>query len=152
MQVLAGTVLGHVRSVPAPGTGTFSAPHIFFQIRPSGAGAPLIDPKPILDGWVALENASVFRVHGRIRGLLNAREASKGRQQRARQRSQAGSAFRALRSPSFSPTLSPNQWIGLIARLGQIPYPNVAGGTSAAAIPDQPGASGANERPAGGNG
>jgi hypothetical protein len=27
-------------------------------------GAPLIDPKPILDGWVALENSSIFRAKG----------------------------------------------------------------------------------------
>ena len=27
-------------------------------------GAPLIDPKPILDGWVALENTSIFRAKG----------------------------------------------------------------------------------------
>ena len=35
-----------------------------FQIRPTGARAPLIDPKPILDGWVQLENSSVFRAKG----------------------------------------------------------------------------------------
>ncbi len=27
-------------------------------------GAPLIDPKPILDGWVALEDTSIFRARG----------------------------------------------------------------------------------------
>jgi hypothetical protein len=37
---------------------------MFFQIRPAGVGAPLIDPKPILDGWVQLENTSVFRAKG----------------------------------------------------------------------------------------
>jgi hypothetical protein len=37
---------------------------VLFQIRPGGAGAPLIDPKPILDGWVALENSSIFRAKG----------------------------------------------------------------------------------------
>ena len=37
---------------------------MLFQIRPAGAGAPLIDPKPILDGWVALENSSIFRAKG----------------------------------------------------------------------------------------
>jgi len=57
VQVLAGTVLGHV----GPGT---SEPHMLFQIRPAGAGAPLIDPKPILDGWVQLENTSIFRAKG----------------------------------------------------------------------------------------
>jgi hypothetical protein len=37
---------------------------MLFQIRPAGAGAPLIDPKPILDGWVRLEETSVFRAKG----------------------------------------------------------------------------------------
>ncbi|MGH2903997.1 MAG: hypothetical protein ACRDK7_10500, partial [Solirubrobacteraceae bacterium] len=72
VQVLAGTVLGHVGSgtsatgstataTGAPGAGE---PHMLFQIRPAGVGAPLIDPKPILDGWVQLENTSVFRAKG----------------------------------------------------------------------------------------
>ncbi|HME01991.1 MAG TPA: lytic murein transglycosylase [Solirubrobacteraceae bacterium] len=61
VQVIAGTVLGHVGedvSVTADG------PHMLFQIRPSGPQAPLIDPKPILDGWVALEDTSIFRARG----------------------------------------------------------------------------------------
>lgn len=65
VQVLVGTVLGHVGaadgSAAAAGGGQ---PHMFFQIRPAGAGAPLIDPKPVLDGWVALENTSIFRAKG----------------------------------------------------------------------------------------
>ena len=56
VQVIAGTVLGHL--------GNSSASHVFFQIRPAGAGAPEIDPKPVLDGWVALENSSVFHARG----------------------------------------------------------------------------------------
>jgi hypothetical protein len=96
VQVLAGTVLGHLGSaaggpgvVPAApaapagaGAGASAATgapttagtpalgvaqpeaHMLFQIRPAGAGAPLIDPKPILDGWVELENTSLFRAHG----------------------------------------------------------------------------------------
>ncbi|HXD54339.1 MAG TPA: lytic murein transglycosylase [Solirubrobacteraceae bacterium] len=60
VQVIAGTVLGHV----GPATATGEAPHIIFQIRPAGPGAPLIDPKPILDGWVSLENSSVFHAKG----------------------------------------------------------------------------------------
>jgi Transglycosylase SLT domain len=63
-QVLAGTVLGHVGAVSAAGTPAEAQPHMFFQIRPAGAGAPLIDPKPILDGWVALENTAIFRAKG----------------------------------------------------------------------------------------
>jgi hypothetical protein len=59
VQVIAGTVLGHVG--PAAGS---EEPHIVFQIRPAGPDAPLIDPKPVLDGWVALENSSVFHAKG----------------------------------------------------------------------------------------
>jgi murein DD-endopeptidase MepM/ murein hydrolase activator NlpD len=62
-QVIAGTVLGHVGGVEG-GDGESSEPHVFFQIRPAGVGAPLIDPKPILDGWVQLENSSIFRAKG----------------------------------------------------------------------------------------
>jgi hypothetical protein len=29
---------------------------MLFQIQPPGPETALIDPKPILDGWVALEN------------------------------------------------------------------------------------------------
>jgi hypothetical protein len=77
VQVLAGTVLGHLgaagegeaTSAPAPASGQPALagepePHMLFQIRPAGAGAPLIDPKPILDGWVRLEETSVFRAKG----------------------------------------------------------------------------------------
>jgi hypothetical protein len=64
--VIAGTVLGHVgagidRARAAAANG--GEPHMLFQIRPAGVGAPLIDPKPILDGWVALENSSIFRAN-----------------------------------------------------------------------------------------
>ena len=61
--VIAGTVLGHVaRHAVGPGSPG-AQPHMLFQIRPAGAGAPLIDPKPILDGWVQLENSSIFRAN-----------------------------------------------------------------------------------------
>ncbi len=63
-QVIAGTVLGHVAAVASTATIAADQPHIFFQIRPAGVGAPLIDPKPVLDGWVALENTSIFRAKG----------------------------------------------------------------------------------------
>lgn len=63
VQVIAGTVLGHVGEAPASPAQP-AAPHIVFQIRPAGLDAPLIDPKPILDGWVALENSSVFHAKG----------------------------------------------------------------------------------------
>jgi murein DD-endopeptidase MepM/ murein hydrolase activator NlpD len=77
VQVIAGTVLGHLGggvdgSGDAPPAGAYpaghgqasEAPHILFQIRPAGVGAPLIDPKPVLDGWVALEDTSIFRAKG----------------------------------------------------------------------------------------
>jgi hypothetical protein len=70
VQVLAGTVLGHVgpgssvAGSSTSGPGTDAEPHLLFQIRPAGVGAPLIDPKPILDGWVQLENTSIFRAKG----------------------------------------------------------------------------------------
>ncbi len=54
-RVIAGTVLGHV--------GAGVAPHLVFQIHP--AGAPLIDPKPILDGWVKLQSSSAVKAKGR---------------------------------------------------------------------------------------
>jgi hypothetical protein len=60
VQVIAGTVLGHLGASAEAG----QTPHMLFQIRPAGAGAPLIDPKPILDGWVALEDTSIFRAKG----------------------------------------------------------------------------------------
>jgi Transglycosylase SLT domain len=61
VQVIAGTVLGHVGPATGSGSAASGEPSMIFQIRPAGAGAPLIDPKPILDGWVQLENSSVFR-------------------------------------------------------------------------------------------
>jgi Transglycosylase SLT domain len=62
--VIAGTVLGHVAGGQGAGPGSPAhQPHMLFQIRPAGAGAPLIDPKPILDGWVQLENSSIFRAN-----------------------------------------------------------------------------------------
>jgi hypothetical protein len=73
VQVIAGTVLGHVGAEPGepsvPGTNApdgvqLGGAHMFFQIKPAGIGAPPIDPKPILDGWVALENTSIFRAKG----------------------------------------------------------------------------------------
>ena len=70
VQVIAGTVLGHVgaeagsSTASAPGAEAADTPHIVFQIRPAGVDAPLIDPKPILDGWVALEDTSIFRAKG----------------------------------------------------------------------------------------
>jgi hypothetical protein len=70
VHVLAGTVLGHLGAgssgagAPASAAGSSEAgavappagPHMLFQILPPGTATALIDPKPVLDGWVALEN------------------------------------------------------------------------------------------------
>lgn len=58
VQVIAGTVLGHL----ATDVGSVAQPHMLFQIKPAGPGAPLIDPKPVLDGWVKLQSSSAIRV------------------------------------------------------------------------------------------
>jgi hypothetical protein len=54
---------------------------------------------------------------------------------------------------AFGSALTPNEWIKLIARLGEIPDPTVSSGPSAAAIPDQAGASvpGSGSAPGGGS-
>ncbi|MGO9821394.1 MAG: lytic murein transglycosylase [Solirubrobacteraceae bacterium] len=57
--VVAGTILGRIG---APSQGMAS--HLYFQIRPAGKNAPLIDPKPILDGWKLLEATAVYRARG----------------------------------------------------------------------------------------
>ncbi|MEA2297346.1 MAG: hypothetical protein QOF77_282, partial [Solirubrobacteraceae bacterium] len=54
--VIAGAILGRIGV-----TAAYQAPHLGFQIRPAGKGAPLIDPKPILDGWKLLETTAVYR-------------------------------------------------------------------------------------------
>jgi hypothetical protein len=57
-KVIAGTVLGRI------GKTTKLAPHLHFEIRPAGRGAPKIDPKPILDGWKLLEATAIYRAAG----------------------------------------------------------------------------------------
>jgi hypothetical protein len=57
--VVAGTILGRIGG-PSQGV----SPHLYFQIRPAGEHAPLIDPKPILDGWKLLEASAVYRAAG----------------------------------------------------------------------------------------
>ena len=39
-------------------------PHVRFEIRPAGRGAPRVDPKPILDGWKLLESTAIYRAQG----------------------------------------------------------------------------------------
>jgi hypothetical protein len=59
-KVIAGTILGRIGR-----TSPTLAPHLFFQIRPAGKNAPLIDPKPILDGWKLLESTAIYRAAGK---------------------------------------------------------------------------------------
>jgi len=55
-RVIAGTILGHLAKREKG-----QAPHLLFEIKPAGRGAPRIDPKPILDGWKLLESTAVYR-------------------------------------------------------------------------------------------
>jgi hypothetical protein len=57
--VRGGAVVGRIGATVAG-----SAPHLRFSIRPSGRGAPTIDPKPILDGWQLLEATQIYRANG----------------------------------------------------------------------------------------
>jgi hypothetical protein len=59
-RLIGGTIIGHLGArTPA------SAPYLLFEIRPAGAGAPRIDPKPILDGWKLLESTAIYRAKGK---------------------------------------------------------------------------------------
>ncbi|HEX6027346.1 MAG TPA: lytic murein transglycosylase [Solirubrobacter sp.] len=59
-RILGGTTLGRIGKVSKT-----KAPHLLFEIRPAGRGAPRIDPKPILDGWKLLESTEVYRAKGK---------------------------------------------------------------------------------------
>ena len=53
--VVAGTILGRIGRV-----SPHVKPHVLFQIRPAGKGAPLIDPYPVINGWKLLEATSIY--------------------------------------------------------------------------------------------
>jgi hypothetical protein len=59
-KVIAGTILGRIGR-----TDQKMAPHMLFEVRPAGRGAPRIDPKPILDGWKLLESTAIYRAAGK---------------------------------------------------------------------------------------
>jgi hypothetical protein len=59
-RVIGGTILGRLGIETEKG-----APHLKFEIRPAGQGAPRIDPKPILDGWKLLESTAIYRAKGK---------------------------------------------------------------------------------------
>jgi hypothetical protein len=58
-RVIGGTIIGRVGRAQGG-----KAPHLDFSIRPAGRGAPLIDPKPVLDGWKLLEATAIYRANG----------------------------------------------------------------------------------------
>jgi peptidase M23-like protein len=59
-RLIGGTIIGRL------GKGTEKlAPHLRFEVRPAGQGAPRIDPKPILDGWKLLESTAIYRAKGK---------------------------------------------------------------------------------------
>ena len=59
-RVIGGTILGRIGRLRDG-----RSPRVTFAIRPAGRGAPLIDPKPILDGWKLLEATAIYRAEGR---------------------------------------------------------------------------------------
>jgi hypothetical protein len=59
-RVVAGTILGRIGRVSLK-----KAPHVLFELRPAGRGAPRVDPKPILDGWKLLESTAIYRAKGK---------------------------------------------------------------------------------------
>ncbi len=137
---------------------------MIFQIRPSGVGAPLIDPKPILDSWVRLESSLAFRATGKHRFPAAGSPVSgvaPGTEDLGSSANGFGSTANGFGSVTAGPgshpprpgnaaaagaldsSLTPGQWLQLIARLGAIPDPVLTGGHSAAAIPDHPSAAAA---------
>jgi hypothetical protein len=54
--VLAGTILGRLAHVRGK-----REPHLLFELRPAGAGQPLVDPRPFLDAWSQLETLELHR-------------------------------------------------------------------------------------------
>ena len=69
-----GKVSGHMRAGKRVNGGSVvgrigadrgdAAAHMRFAVRPSGRGAPSIDPKPILDGWQLLQATAIYRANG----------------------------------------------------------------------------------------
>ena len=80
-QVIAGTILGSIGAASlafdkndaatqraAQKLGVAQPPHMRFEIRPAGTGAPRIDPTPILDGWKLLASSDVYRASNPMLG------------------------------------------------------------------------------------
>jgi hypothetical protein len=136
---------------PAPATAPIGEEqaHMLFQIRPAGAGAPQIDPKPLLDSWVQLQGSLVFHLTGKHRfpaaspaplkpaACAGAKAPALSGSLTAPRPRAALCPATALTAQAESTTLTPGQWLQLLARLGQIPDPVVAAKPSPAAIPDR---------------
>ncbi len=137
-------------ATPPPAVPTVSGPltSMIFQIRPAGVGAPLIDPKPILDGWVRLEGSLIYRATGKHRfpaaapgalssaNLAGALAVPNGANALTVPKGSKPSPERAAHlAGALTPTLTPGQWLQLMTRLGTIPDPVVASGHSTASIP-----------------
>ncbi len=58
-KLIGGTIVGRLGEAPGGRT-----PYLNFQVRPAGSGAPVIDPKPILDGWKLLDSTAMYRAIG----------------------------------------------------------------------------------------
>ncbi len=58
-KLIGGTIIGRY----GEGKGG-RTPYMNFAIRPGGSGAPVVDPKPILDGWKLLDSTAVYRAIG----------------------------------------------------------------------------------------
>ncbi|HYH59817.1 MAG TPA: lytic murein transglycosylase [Thermoleophilaceae bacterium] len=56
VSVAGGTPIGRL---------SHRSPVLRFSIRPAGEDAPLVDPKPMLDGWRLLEQTAVYRPSGK---------------------------------------------------------------------------------------
>jgi hypothetical protein len=139
-------------ATPPSATPTVSGPltSMIFQVRPAGVGAPLIDPKPILDGWVRLEGSLIYRATGKHRFPAAAPEALAANAAGGLVLPSPTNALAAPKSPTGSklspknaarlasagtPTLTPGQWLQLMTHLGTIPDPVVGAGHSPASIP-----------------
>ena len=105
-RVIGGTILGRIGK-----TSSRLAPHVRFEIRPAGRGAPRIDPKPILDGWKLLESTAIYRSKKRNPFFGDRRRAALDRPDHADE--QGGAAAprpaqpAASRSTSAAATTSP---------------------------------------------
>jgi hypothetical protein len=75
VRVDAGATLGRL----AQRSAAARPPHLLFQIRPAGPAAPRIDPKPILEGWRALESTAMPRTGRKPLSAGGARQARIGR-------------------------------------------------------------------------